>query len=460
MKKMKTTIITSVALAACMGTQVFAQKSKESPIMFNLSLNGQASVSTSKTVANAGDWSQEPLNYKTTGIKKMTQAGIIQDIGYVLTQNGVLASTFSSKASLELVQGELSGFFNVIPGISNAIPQYDDAGDLTGTNAGPDNGALPTQLNVDSTILSAKTVTFLALDNGRHYQTNPITGDVPVGHFQPWGQIFVKDPGAKGYSATDPLCVNVSFFFNLQVHECYDCFFLNSYITDTTFTEKVVSSTSGGPAPCCTGQSFSTLLGHGKDQYYLTLSFDDTIANVYLDPNEAEAGYYTGITGLISSFGLVDGGTPDTLPYVDAIRSSLGTASPYEAKFTLNGIVAYTWNLEFVNKTDLLPDFVGTATYNANGYGFIQLVCQLITGTASITEKLANSATCCLDLPWYDAWYGVGWDGDATDVVYETDAPGVAGTVPTTQENVPLSLTYHNPDWTSSASGPVTYPVY
>jgi hypothetical protein len=111
-----------------------------------------------------------------------------------------------------------------------------------------------------------------------------------------------------------------------------------------------------------------------------------------------------------------------------------------------------------VNNTDLLPDFVGTATYAANGYGFIQLVCDLITGTATISEKLAPSDTCCLDLPWYDSWYGQGWDGDPNDLVWETDAPGVEGTVATTQENVPLSLTYHNPDWVTG--GPVVYPGY
>jgi hypothetical protein len=463
MKKMKTTLLTSVALAACMGTQVFAQKSKESPIMFNLSLDGQASVSTSASVANAGDWSQEPKNYKTTGVKKLTQVDIIKDIGYVLTQNGVLESSFSSKATLELVQGELSGFFNVIPGLSNSVALYDDAGDLDGffgTPAVPSANAvahLTTATDDDSTILSDGTVTFVALANGRHYQVNPINGDLPVGHFQPWGQIFIKDPGAKGFSVDTPLCVNVTYFFNLKVHECYDCFYLSSYITDSTFTEKTVSTTGGGPAPCCTGSAFSALEGKGKDQYYLTWSFDDTVHNPYLNA-ESDNGLYTGVDGIgapgsgsvvagLEIYGLGDGTRPDGLAYVDAIKSGLGQPSPFEAQITLNGIVTYSWTLGFVNTTDLLPDFVGTASYNANGYGFVQLVCVLITGTASITEKLAASDTCCLDIPWADSWYGIGWDGDLQDIVWETDAPGTTGTNPTTQENVPLSLTYHEIDW-------------
>jgi len=447
---MKTTILTSVALAACMGTSVFAQKSKESPIMFNLSLMGQKSVSTSATAINAGYFSQEPKNYKTTGVQKMTQAAIITDIGYVLTQSGVLNSSFSSKATLELVQGELSGFFNVIPGLSNSVALY--------TN-GLLDGVFDTTANTgDSTILANGTTTFVALDNGRHYQVNPVNGDLPVGHFQPWGQIFIKDPGAKGYSVDAPLCVNVTYFFNLEVQECYDCFYLNSFISDATFTEKTVSQTGGGPAPCCTGSTSTALLGKGKDQYYLTLSFDDTQTNPYLNPDSE---LYTGVAGLLSNVAAnLDGNTPDPIAYYGAneaelpIASGLGKASPYMARFTLNGIMVYTWNLEFVNKTDLLPDFVGTATYNANGYGFIQLVCELITGTASITEKLANTPTCCVDVPWSDSWYGIGWDGDATSVVYENNAGYVEGgasfTGPTTQENVPISLTYHNPNWPNS----------
>jgi len=450
---MKTTLLATVAIAACMGTQVFAQKSKESPIMFNLSLDGQASVSTSPTVANAGDWSQEPKNYKTTGIKKMTQAAIIADIGFTLTQAGVLSSTFSSKATLELVQGELSGFFNVIPGMSNYVAVADSTTDFQDGSITNITGSGM----FGSTIIADDTATFVALDNGRHYQVNPIDGDLPAGHFQPWGQIFIKDPGAKGFSVDSPLCINVTYFFNLEVHECYDCFFLNSFITDTTFTEKTVSSTGGGPAPCCTGSSSAALEGHGKDQYYLTWSFDDSQLNTYLDPS---SDLYTGVPGLFSSVAFdLDGEIPDGLEYVDAIKSGLGTPSPYLARFTLNGIVAYTWNLEFVNKTDLLPDFVGTATYTANGYGFIQLVCELITGTASITEKLANSDTCCLDIPFYDSWYGIGYDFDpsGTDLVFEDTAPGFTGINPTTQENVPLSLSFHNPDWTYGGQGPVEY---
>jgi hypothetical protein len=447
MKKMKIALFTSVALAACMSTSVFAQKSKDSPITLALSLDGQASVSTSASVANAGNWSSQPLYYKTTGITKMTQANIIADIGHVL---GI---GFTSKAQLELVQGELSGFFNVIPGLSNSAPLYNEPGYLDGVyDTTTDTG--------DSTIISADTVTYVALANGRHFQPNPITGLNPVGHFQPWGQIFVKDPGAAGYSAANPLCVNVTYFFDLEVQECYDCYFLNSFISDATFSTK--TTVQGGP-PCC-GVS-STLVGKGKDQYYLTLSFDDTIDNPYLNPSAAYTDYYVGKQGVLPTVAYVDGSTPDALTYSDPIKSGLGTQSPYEAKFTLNGILAYSWTLGYVNAGDLLPDFYGTATYTANGYGFVALVCRLITATGTISEKLVVSDTCCLDIPWYDSWYGVGFTGDPgvstdyTALVFEDGAPGVtpAGTYKTTQENTVLNLTRHVPDWTGTV---VQYPEY
>lgn len=429
---MKTSILTTVALAACLGTQAFAQVSKEGQISFALTLQGQTSVSTSATAIDAGSWSQEPRYYKT-GTMKITQATLIKAIGAVYGTN------FSSKAELVLVQGELSGFFNVIPGLSNSVASTD--------------GTFDTPITGSSTVIADDTVTQLALDNGRHYQTNPITGLLPVGHFQPWGQIFIKDPGYPGYSANSPLCVNVTYFFNLTVQECYDCFYLNSFISDSAFTIKTTSQS--GP-PCC--GVFSTLLGRGTDRYYLTLGFDDTTVNPYLNPSDE--GTYTGFTGIVPTVGSLDGTLPDELPYIDTIKSGLGQPSPYEIRFTLNGILSYTWNLEFVNKTDLLPDFVGTANYAANGYGFVQLVCQLITGTANISEKLLKTPTCCLDIPWYDSWYGLGWDGDPQtvgDIVFESTPTYATDPLATTQENAPLSLSFHVPDWPADLGGVTGY---
>ena len=49
-------------------------------------------------------------------------------------------------------------------------------------------------------------------------------------------EVFVKDQDAM-------VADNVTFFFNFEVVECYDCFYLNSFITDTKFTFK-----RGGPS--------------------------------------------------------------------------------------------------------------------------------------------------------------------------------------------------------------------
>jgi hypothetical protein len=223
---------------------------------------------------------------------------------------------------------------------------------------------------------------------------------------QPWGQIYVKDPGHKS-SSGDPLCENVTFFFYLYVQECYDCFYLNSFISDANFTTK--EGSQSGP-PCCTSPNF--LLGKGVDKYYLSLSFDNTINNSYLNPamytnyNSGSYNYYyyeyVGFTGVQPSAGIADGTTPDLLSYSDPIRSRLGLPSPYETRFTLNGIVTYSWDLKMLNSSDVAADFVGTAQYAANGYGFIGLVCSLITGTATFTEKVVKDVGCCDDVYWWD----------------------------------------------------------
>jgi hypothetical protein len=521
--KMRKILITALVLGACVGTQAFAQNTKQDTITFALTVQQQSSVSTS-TALNAGNWSQGPQYYKTA-TTKLTQADILKAIAYVLHNN---AGFYSSKASLQLVQGELGGFWNIydslaqsyedfdqyplpgnvyIPGVgTTAIPanlltgSFNDWGqdnnfyqmgtgwplvDAFGNSFGPGaensgvtasdypvfypgisnsvagvwipylsmyyvglydgtqgaNGDFATSLDTyDRTSISDGTDEYTRLATGRHFLPVPwadyttdttlaTTGEYPPGHMQPWGQIYVKDPGATGYSVTDPLCENVTFFFYLSVQECYDCFYLNSFISDATF--KSQQGNQGGP-PCCTTPSF--LLGKGTDRYYLSLSFDNTINNSFLNDvlytnNYGQVSYYyefTGYRGLTPTVGVADGTTPDLLLYSDPIRSGLGTSSKYEMRFTLNGIVTYTWNLEMVNKSDVAADFVGTASYSANGYGFIGLVCSLINGSATFSEKIVKDIGCCDDYSWYlavpqinvnnlalthaNGWYGPGSD--------------------------------------------------
>jgi hypothetical protein len=483
MKKMKTTIAAAVALAACASTQLFAQNTKQDTITFALSLQGQASVSTSATVINAGNFSQGPLYYKTSS-KKFTQVDLLKAIAYVM--HGKNASYYSSQASLVLVQGELGGFWNIGDSLAISYADYETNGLLDGnfnqiedTNSltwSPDGNDYEAQYvyfpHADSTSdpydYENETYSYLdfsertsisdnvnenaQLDTGRHFLPVPYyyppnasgptplatTGEYPVGHMQPWGQIYVKDPGHKD-SSGDPLCENVTFFFYLAVAECYDCFYLNSFISDATF--KDINASQSGP-PCCTAPGF--LAGHGVDRYYLSLSFDNTIENEYLNPawytntdsetpTPASGAYYysyVGFTGVdVSSKNIqspADGLTPDLLVYSDPIRSHLGVSIPYETRFTLNGIVTYTWNLVLVNPTDAAYDYVGTANFAANGFGFIGLVCDLITGSATFTEKVVKDVGCCDDEPWWEAvknasfglnslssgWYGPGYDGN------------------------------------------------
>jgi hypothetical protein len=413
---MKKTLITAVALAACAGTQLFAQNAKVGVITFALTGQYQNSVSVS-TAPNAGTWSALPGYYKTS-TSKIATADILKAIGIVTHGN---AGFYSSKAQLVLVQGELSGFFNLYPELAAV-------GD-------PTTGAPATIQSDNGTSFTETTPsgggTFVALATGRHFLPNPTVGLPasglwPPGHHQPWGQIFVQDPGKAPFSVANPLCENVTFFFSITIEECYDCFYLNSFITDTTF--KFKSVTQNGP-PCC--NTPESLQGNGKDRYYMTLSFDNTRNNPYLDPAEGNAGYigaygstdvtaadynpYFGILGVNSAALVADGLSADLLPYVDSISSGFGRPSPYTMRFTLNGIVTYTWALKLINQSDVALDFLGNASYAANGYGFIALRCGYLTGTASIAEKSVASSNCCLggmlkDGLWYDWWYGTGWN--------------------------------------------------
>jgi hypothetical protein len=218
-------------------------------------------------------------------------------------------------------------------------------------------------------------------------------------------------------------CDNVTFFFKFTVVECYDCFYLNSFVTDATFSTSPGSTVSG--PPCC-GGSPGAIIGSGKDQYYMTMQFDNTQVNPYLNPVVSTC--YVGLPGVIAPppMGSLDGETPDGLAYVNKINSGLGKPSPYMMRFVLNGTVNYAWNLNYINKTDLLPEFYGSASYTANGYGFIALTCQLLTGTAAFTERLTPVSGCCLNLPWSLNWYDSdpGWPapvGNPTPVNSQAD---------------------------------------
>ena len=458
--KMRKKLITALVLGACVSMQVFAQNTKQDTITFALTVQGQSSVSTS-TAVNAGYWSDPPTHY-VTKTTKLTQTDIIKAIGYIMHSN---PGYYSSKASLMLVQGDLSGFFAIDEYLAESYPYHDDYVDYDYDTDGGDAGDLldgwwDTWAD-DSTSLSWGSDTFVVLGTGRHFDDVP--NGYPPGHMQPWGQIYVKDPAnshVTGTTAANPVCENVTFFFALTVQECYDCYYLNSFISDSVFTYK--TGTSGGN-PCCTTPV--NLLGKGVDKYYLTLSFDNTINNHYLnwyftrnsddynwfytgnDGWEPDDAYYGGIDIGVTPDGL----TPDPYDYVDIIRSAVGRSYPYEMRFTLNGILTYKWALTFVNSGDQFADFVGTGSYAANGYGFIALDCSLITGTATFTEKVVKDTGCCDDIPWYDSynygddgtvwgyqgWYGPG-DRYSYGGWYDDESPF----------NSPPCLTFHNDeDW-------------
>jgi len=424
MKKMKTTIV-AVALAAGVSLPLLAQSAKECVITFAVTGLEQKSVSTSATIPNEGTWSAGPKFYKTGPIK-FTDADLIHDIAFVEWGN---AGHYSSSAKLILDQSELGGFFNITPDLAASFS------DVDGTQ--PEGTFESLDGDASTAIANSFDSTFVALASGRHMTNNPITGLPPVGHMQPWGQIWVKDTAKDQFD-------NVTYFFALSVQECYDCFYLNSFVSTATFKTEIASQS--GP-PCC--GTATTLIGNGVDTYYLTLSFDDTENNPYLFPDSSTyAGDDVGtgdVIGVASATILGDAIVPDGIEYVDLIKSGVGSPSPFEARFTLNGLVTYTWKLNFIDKSDLSPDFVGTAKYACNGYGFIQLFCAMLTGSATFTEKVVKASTTIDELTgdtWTDWWYGVGAEYEPADAFDGYDTAYDLGFY-LTPFNVAASLTFH-----------------
>ena len=111
-----------------------------------------------------------------------------------------------------------------------------------------------------------------------------------------------------------------------------------------------------------------------------------------------------------------DGVTPDALEYDPSIFNNV--ANPidqheydvYVMRFTVAGIVTYTWKLQ-------------VAEFDGRGPGFrrqchlpcvrLWLYCQdLLTHhrhRRRLPKRSRKSTTCCVDLPWYNSWYGVGY---------------------------------------------------
>jgi hypothetical protein len=464
---MKKKLVTAVTLAACAVTPLFAQNVKQGVITFALNQARQTSVSVSSSTGNAGRWEQGPKYYSTKDPKtaqafaKVTTSNIVTYIAAVLHKNpsyySMKPSSTKPAAQLVLVQGELGGFFGIGPDLADAQTDLSKGGNpITGNNDGfadDTSGTFGGDTRVGM---------FVRLATGRHIRPVPpgfITSDLwPLGHHQPWGQIFVRD-SQKG------LCENVTPFFSFTVQECYDCYFLNSFVTDAKFTYK--EGQINNIPPCC-GEFFSDLTGTGVDRYYLTMTFDNTYNNPYLnDNNVAYVGntpgnLYFGVVGIGKDSFPGDGITPDYLEYTDAIRSGLGKPGPYVARFTLNGYMVYSWSLKFLNSSDTYRDFIGTATYTANGYGFIGLICSFLNGTVGIAEGAYAASKCCLDIPWYDSWYGVGWNNQQ----HPWGDPVLGPPFFWSPMNVPASLSQHvgfnqayEPRWQWPQFGPDPLPT-
>ena len=136
----------------------------------------------------------------------MTQRDILNAIGYTLYDN---PSYYSTKASLVLVQGVLSGFFTTDEELAWTDDSYPEWYYLNSSDGYYLDGYYDTYAYGD-TSLSAGEDTYVMLATGRHF--DPISYGYPAedyydngnppGHLQPWGQIFMKDPANAHVTGT------------------------------------------------------------------------------------------------------------------------------------------------------------------------------------------------------------------------------------------------------------------
>jgi hypothetical protein len=383
--KMRKTLITALVLGACVGTQAFAAPApaafqvKQGVINFALTRQYQVQPNTNIFIP-------APLVYSTKTAKVAT-LNVIQAISEVLYGT---PNHFSSKAVLILGKGaEWHG---------ESLDNWDHNPELSGFfgTFSPLNWMFDAAQNGN-----------VALDNGRNHHLNDaamyyanVTNKwvaAPTGLSEPWGQIWVEDTGLIDPVTGLTLCVNVTYFFDLQVQECYDCLYMNSFISDAKFKPGQVN----GP-PCCS-PTF-TQGGSGVDKYYLTLIFDNTENNPHLDwyqyyyyTNDYYVNLDTSDSFAFPNYngGLTemdDGVHPDGL---DPLGTDFHPYDVYTMRFTLNGILTYSWTLKQLNKLDQWPDFFGSATYPATGYGYIAKTCCLVNGTVTIAERLVADSDCC-----------------------------------------------------------------
>jgi hypothetical protein len=394
--KMRKKLIIALVLGACVGTQAFAApavyQTKEGVINFALTRQYQYQPNTTVFIP-------APTTY-VTKTAKITSASVIQAISEVLYGT---PNHFTPKAVLILGKGaEMQNYYynGALTPSTSTMGYYDNL------NHNPELSGFFGTFDPSDWMFDASQNGNVALDNGRnhHLNTNSVNGEfvaAPTGLSEPWGQIWLKDTGQTDPVTGLTLCVNVTYFFDLQVQECYDCLYMNSFVSDAKFKNGAIN----GP-PCCSPTI--TQSGSGVDKYYLTLIFDNTANNPHLNYNQwndytnefyVDLGYYSESFAFPNYNGGLyetdDGVHPDGLDQNEAVGVDFHPYDTYTMRFTLNGILTYKWTLKSLNPGDEWPDFIGSATYPATGYGFVSKVCNMIDGTVTIAERLVADSDCC-----------------------------------------------------------------
>jgi hypothetical protein len=189
---MRKTLLAALIVSLGVAGQAYAQKIKQTSLNFSLTRQYESST----------NFSSSKLQWRTK-TAKISNASILSSI------SAVTGKSFSSKALIVLAGGELGGFYGAWP-------------DILGQ-------------------------TVVSLPNG--FNRAVIDADLvevwetlwPAGLWQPaMDRLYDVDqtlaPLAQVYVQDGDACYNVSPLFYITVQECYDCFYLNSFVTDTTFT--------------------------------------------------------------------------------------------------------------------------------------------------------------------------------------------------------------------------------
>jgi hypothetical protein len=396
---MRKTLLAALIVSVGLGGQAYAQSTKMKEAKLSFALANSAQDKTAGVMAN-GHWSDVSyqfiadcagtVKYKTQSKPKVTNATIITAINTAMKSAfvGAYLGSFTSKALLVLVDYEN---FEQAPPYPPNMDLWTPEERLFLGNAPRWNTAPAGPSGLYDQVVTADTngvfTTNYVLSGAVAFEDYSMVPELswPAEYVIAWGymaegaqwvktRVFIKD-----LNNNNPLlrCFDVTPFFSFEEAYCKFCWDTHDRITDGSIT---AGSTIDAP-PCSDAVTSCGRKGSGTTKWYMTVKFNNTIANPRLAP------YYFDL------FGDVTLGA-----YLNEAQS---VASQNALIFTVGGVVTYKWSYKtFTNvagEERVTP--MGTMSMpTAAGYGQSPF-CGIFTGSFSITEVFVNtdSGLQCVD---------------------------------------------------------------